>query len=157
MKRMKKSTGVVIFIIFLAIIVSLGYYAFTILKSTGIGKDRNLKLGLDLAGGVSITYGAVGETPTAEQMSDTIYKLQQRIENDLGEEAKTTEANVYQVGLDRIAVEIPGVQDANKVLEELGTPGKLYFIKHKYSSGNENYSYNSTTGNYELNKTIEEI
>ena len=157
MKRMKKSTGVVIFIIFLAIIVSLGYYTFTILKSTGIGKDRNLKLGLDLAGGVSITYGAVGETPTAEQMSDTIYKLQQRIENDLGEEAKTTEANVYQVGLDRIAVEIPGVQDANKVLEELGTPGKLYFIKHKDSSGNENYSYDSTTQSYVLNKTIDEI
>ena len=67
MKRMKKSTGVVIFIIFLAIIVSLGYYAFTILKSTGIGKDRNLKLGLDLAGGVSITYGVVGDTTSGKR------------------------------------------------------------------------------------------
>ncbi len=157
MKRMKKRTGVIVLVVFLAVLVALGYYSLSILKSTGMGKDRNLKLGLDLAGGVSITYEVVGETPSAEDMKDTIYKLQKRIESDLGEDTKTTEASVYQVGDNRITVEIPGVSDANAILEELGTPGKLYFIKHKDSDGNENYSYDSSKGEYVLNKTIDEL
>ena len=41
----------------------------------------DIKVGLDLAGGVSITYQAVDENPTSEEMSDTIYKLQQRVQN----------------------------------------------------------------------------
>lgn len=157
MKRMKKRTGVIVLVVFLAVLVALGYYSLSILKSMGMGKDRNLKLGLDLAGGVSITYEVVGETPSAEDMKDTIYKLQKRIESDLGEDTKTTEASVYQVGDNRITVEIPGVSDANAILEELGTPGKLYFIKHKDSDGNENYSYDSSKGEYVLNKTIDEL
>ena len=36
-----------------------------------------------------------------------------------------TEAEVYQVGDNRISVEIPGVTDANEILAELGTPGTL--------------------------------
>ena len=104
MKRMKKRTGVIVLVVFLAVLVALGYYSLSILKSTGMGKDRNLKLGLDLAGGVSITYEVVGETPSAEDMKDTIYKLQKRIESDLGEDTKTTEASVYQVGDNRITV-----------------------------------------------------
>ena len=59
--------------------------------------------------------------PSAEDMSDTIYKLQKRVES------YSTEASVYQVGDDRIAVEIPGVTDASKILEELGNPGSLEF------------------------------
>ena len=151
MKRTSKKKGIIVFIVFLAILGLLGYYAVTILMSTGVGKNRNIKLGLDLAGGVSITYQVVGDTPTEEQMSDTIYKLQQRIENDLGSESTTTEANVYKVGDNRITVEIPGVTDANAILDELGTPGALCFISQTDSAGNENYSYDSTTGSYKLN------
>ena len=82
---------------------------------------RNIKLGLDLAGGVSITYQVEDENPTAEQMSDTIYKLQLRVEQ------YSTEASVYQEGDDRISIEIPGVTDANQILDELGKPGSLEF------------------------------
>lgn len=86
------------------------------------GAAKNIKLGLDLAGGVSITYQAVGEEePSSEDMKDTIYKLQKRVE------AYSTEAEVYQEGADRINIEIPGVSDANKILEELGKPGSLEF------------------------------
>ena len=86
------------------------------------GAAKNIKLGLDLAGGVSITYEAVGEEePTAEDMADTIYKLQKRVE------AYSTEAEVYQEGSNRINIEIPGVSDANSILEELGKPGSLQF------------------------------
>ena len=81
----------------------------------------DIKLGLDLAGGVSITYQAVDENPTSEEMSDTIYKLQQRVQN------YSTEAVVYQEGSDRINIDIPGVSDANAILEELGKPGSLIF------------------------------
>lgn len=83
---------------------------------------NEIKLGLDLDGGVSITYQAVKENPTAEEMSDTIYKLQQRVEG------YSNEAQVYQEGDNRINVDIPGVSDANAILEELGKPGSLYFM-----------------------------
>ena len=81
----------------------------------------DIKLGLDLAGGVSITYQAVEEEPGQEEMSDTIYKLQQRVQN------YSTEAEVYQEGNNRINIDIPGVSDANAILEELGKPGSLIF------------------------------
>ena len=83
---------------------------------------NDIKLGLDLAGGVSITYQAKEENPSAEDMSDTIYKLQQRFQN------YSTEAEVYQEGSNRINVDIPGVSDANAILEELGKPGSLIFV-----------------------------
>jgi len=117
-------------------------------------KADSLKLGLDLAGGVSITYEAVGDTPTDEQMNDTILKLQQRIENDLGEESSTTEANVYRVGDNRITVEIPGVTDANALLEELGTPGTLYFISQYDADGNPNYTINGYDENGDIDGTL---
>lgn len=50
-------------------------------------------------------------------MSDTIYKLQKRVEQ------YSTEAQVYQEGSDRITVEIPGVTDADTILNDLGKPG----------------------------------
>ncbi len=157
MKRMKKGAATVWLIILLAVIVGLGYISYGVISNTVKDKDGGLKLGLDLAGGVSITYEATGETPTQEQMDDTITKIQQRIENDLGAESSTTEASVYQVGDDRITVEIPGVSDANALLEELGTPGQLYFIAHYDADGNENYSYSSTTYTYELNYDIDTL
>lgn len=88
----------------------------------GYGYMDDIKLGLDLAGGVSITYQAKEENPSAEDMKDTIYKLQQRVQN------YSTEAEVYQEGNDRINIDIPGVSDANAILAELGKPGSLVFM-----------------------------
>ncbi len=118
---MKKSKAAVILAVIIAAFAGLAYYASIILSSTGIGEDMSIPLGLDLSGGVSITYQVVDENPSAEDMSDTIYKLQKRVDS------YSTEASVYQVGDDRITVEIPGVQDANEILEELGNPGSLEF------------------------------
>ena len=117
------------------------------------GSAKNIKLGLDLAGGVSITYQTKDKNPSKTDMADTIYKLQKRVEQ------YSTEASVYQESSNRITIEIPGVTDANKVLEELGSPGELYFISQKGSDGNDNYSFNSETGKYELaeGKTIESL
>ena len=82
---------------------------------------KNIKLGLDLNGGVSITYQTVEENPTAEQMSDTVYKLQMKAQS------YSTEAQVYQEGKNRINIDIPGATDANEILAELGEPGTLQF------------------------------
>ena len=110
---MKKSKAAVILAVILAAFVGLAYYASIILSSTGIGEDMSIPLGLDLSGGVSITYQVVDENPSAEDMSDTIYKLQKRVDS------YSTEASVFQVGDDRITVEIPGVQDANQILLDI--------------------------------------
>ncbi|MCM1146139.1 MAG: protein translocase subunit SecD, partial [Lachnoclostridium sp.] len=98
------------------------------------------------------------EEPDKEDMSDTIYKLQQRVQN------YSTEAQVYQEGSNRINIEIPGVTDANAILEELGQPGTLYFISQTDSAGNENYTAGygiDADGNLipvrQLNKTIDEL
>lgn len=118
---MNRNKGAAILLLILAILAGMSWYAGTIISTVGIGESRNIKLGLDLAGGVSITYQTVEDNPTEEQMNDTIYKLQKRVE------AYSTEAMVYQEGNNRINIEIPGAKDANAILEELGKPGSLEF------------------------------
>lgn len=119
--KMNKKKGIISLILMAVVIIFLGFTTAVGFGKTGTGAMRNIKLGLDLAGGVSITYQVEDENPTAEQMSDTIYKLQLRVEQ------YSTEASVYQEGDDRISIEIPGVTDANQILDELGKPGSLEF------------------------------
>ena len=119
--KMNKKKGIISLILMAVVIIFLGFTTAVGFGKTGTGAMRNIKLGLDLAGGVSITYQVEDENPTAEQMSDTIYKLQLRVEQ------YSTEASVYQEGDDRISIEIPGVTDANQILDDLGKPGSLEF------------------------------
>ena len=147
---MKKSKGIISLILTVVLIALLGFTTVVGFGKGQTGAAKNIKLGLDLEGGVSITYQVKGETPSAEDMSDTIYKLQKRVEQ------YSTEATVYQEGDDRISIEIPGVTDANEILSELGQPGSLYFIKEKDSDGNPNYGLDSS-GNYVLAKSIDEL
>jgi SecD/SecF fusion protein len=150
---MKKSKSIITLVLTLLVTVALGYVAIFGIGTEKAGSASGIKQGLDLAGGVSITYQVVGdEKPSSEDMSDTIYKLQKRVET------YSTEAQVYQEGDDRINIEIPGVSDANSILEDLGRPGALYFIAQTDADGNANYSYTGTTeSGYSLNKTIDEM
>ena len=149
---MKKRNAIIALILMLAIMIGLGYTAIVGLGSDKSGSISNIHLGLDLAGGVSITYQVAGEqTPTSEDMDDTVYKLQKRVEQ------YSTEAQVYREGTDRINIEIPGVSDANKILEELGRPGSLYFIRETDDNGDANYAISTTTYSYALTKTIAEL
>ncbi|MGN0349909.1 MAG: protein translocase subunit SecD [Roseburia sp.] len=118
---MKKGKAVGILVAILAALVGLIWYASHILSSTNAGGEMAIPLGLDLSGGVSITYQVLDEEPSLEDVEDTLYKLQRRVEG------YSTEATVYQVGDNRIAVEIPGISDAGVILEELGNPGSLEF------------------------------
>lgn len=131
---MKKSKAVVVMLVLVFLLVFFGYTAVNGVGSEASGSASDIKLGLDLAGGVSITYQVVGEEePDAADMADTIYKLQKRVET------YSTESVVYQEGTDRINIEIPGVSDANAILEELGKPGSLFFISETDPEGNFNY------------------
>ncbi len=126
---MKKRNAVIYLIVLVLVMCGLGYMAVFGVGADKSGAASSIDLGLDLAGGVSITYQVVGdEAPSAADMADTIYKLQMRVDN------YSTEAQVYQEGSDRINIEIPGVSDANAILEELGKPGSLAFYD---KDGNE--------------------
>lgn len=120
---MTKKKGIISLLILLALFAGGIYTTIFGLDANKAGSASQIKQGLDLAGGVSITYQVVGdEDPSKEDMADTIYKLQKRVEK------YSTEALVYQEGGNRINIEIPGVSDANAVLEELGKPGSLVFL-----------------------------
>lgn len=125
---MKKSSGVIRLI--LAFVV-MGFVLFTAIvgwEKEQSGSIYDIKLGLDLAGGVSITYEAVTENPSKQDMEDTKYRIQKRVESF------STEAEVYMEGENRIVVDIPGETDAQAVLEQLGKPGTLSFcVDSKYA------------------------
>nr|WP_318683367.1 protein translocase subunit SecD [uncultured Acetatifactor sp.] len=156
---MKKSKAIVILLCVLLLLAGVSYVDIYGIDREGTASASDIKLGLDLAGGVSITYQVVGEEePDSTDMADTIAKLQQRVEN------YSTEAIVYQEGTDRINIEIPGVNDANAILEELGKPGSLYFISETNSEGHANYSLQPVTDEngdevyeYVLNESLEEL
>ena len=109
---MKKSRAVISLLLVAAI---SGLMAYTVLIGFGKGHRgsyHNIKKGLDLAGGASITYQAVGEEPPSqEDLNDTKYKLQRRVDQ------YSTEAQVYTEGTDRLNIEIPGISE----LEVFGT------------------------------------
>ena len=153
---MKKNKAIITLLVFVLLLGVFGYTSAVGLGAEGSGSAASINLGLDLEGGVSITYQVVGdEKPDKDDMADTIYKLQQRVEN------YSTEAVVYQEGEDRINIEIPGVSDANTILEDLGKPGALYFISQYDSEGNLNYQAVGTDENgklvYALYNTIEAL
>ena len=158
-KNMTKSKAIVILIVMMLALAGITYVDIAGVDASGRGSASDIKLGLDLAGGVSITYQVVGEEePSSTDMADTISKLQQRVWN------YSTEAVVYQEGTDRINIEIPGVSDANAILQDLGRPGALYFIKQTGSDGVDNYSSQlvmQADGSYgyehHLNRSLEEI
>ncbi len=153
---MRKNKAIATILLIVALLIGFGTYAMQVLQATTEKGDNSIILGLDLSGGVSITYQIMTDNPSQTDINDTIAKLEERAEN------YSTEYAVYQVGDDRITVEIPGVFDANAVLEELGSPGTLYFILEENEQGKANYSYDENSEekvpyvlNYELEELIE--
>ena len=156
---MKKSNAIITLLVFLAVLAGVTFIDVKGIDGNGKVAASDITLGLDLAGGVSITYEVVGdEEPSATDLADTKRKLEERVYT------YSNEAQVYLEGNNRINVEIPGVTDANAILEELGNPGTLYFLAQKGSDGNNNYSQTivqDADGNasltYVLNRSIDEI
>ncbi len=121
MKLYSKRRGAISLVIFALLFAFILYTAIRGFGYEYSGSISDIKLGLDLRGGVSITYQAVGEDPDQQDMDDTVRKMQDRAYS------YSTEAQVYQEGSNRVTIDIPGETDANKVLQELGTPGTLLF------------------------------
>ena len=129
------------YIVVIALLAAVALGAF----GNKVGSARGIKRGLDLAGGVSITYETVKSKPTATEMADTIEKMRLRAE------IFSTESEVYQEGLNRVVVDIPDVKDADAVLKQLGSAGSIQFIPV------EGNITRQADGTYKLNKSIEEL
>ncbi len=132
MKNIKK--GLLHLAIILAVVALFTVAIFIGLGRQHKGSAKNILLGLDLAGGVSITYETVRDDCTPEEISDTVYKLQKRAES------YNTESQVYKEGENRINVDIPNAENPREALEKMGTAGSLYFISDDvYKEASEKY------------------
>ena len=132
------------------VIVGLGVYAYIGEVNDKVPGVSDIGLGLDLDGGLSITYETEETAPDAEKLAMTIYRMQQRVEN------YSTEAQVYQRGENRICVDIPGVDNAEEILEELGDSGNVYFIMGMGESEVANLTI-TEDGEFELARSMDEI
>lgn len=132
MKKTKRNAVLVI----IAFLLILGVAIYTaIFGVADRGKVEYIKLGLDLKGGLSVTYEIQEDDYSDKDLEDTKYKIEQRVE------AYTNEYSVYEDGDKKITSEIPGVTNADEILNALNIEGKLEFLDPdnytKWSQGQE--------------------
>lgn len=132
MKKTKRNAVLVI----IAFLLILGVAIYTaIFGVADRGKVEYIKLGLDLKGGLSVTYEIQEDDYSDKDLEDTKYKIEQRVE------AYTNEYSVYEDGDKKITAEIPGVTNADEILNALNIEGKLEFLDPdnytKWSQGKE--------------------
>ena len=123
-----KTKSIMYLLIFFLLLAGGIYMAVAGVGESESGKMTNIPLGLDLQGGLSVTYEIQNEKPTTDEINATIDKLQRRVDQ------YSSEGEVYQEGDDRITVEIPvdtSKVDAHDILNELGQPGQLLFLDPK--------------------------
>ncbi len=80
------------------------------------------RLGLDLAGGVSVVYTAEGHHVSQSDLDETVNILNLRV-NGLG----VSGAQVQTTGKNQISVSIPGVTNAQQVLDQIGQTARMFF------------------------------
>ncbi|MBE6024941.1 MAG: protein translocase subunit SecD [Cellulosilyticum sp.] len=90
--------------------------------------ERNqIKLGLDLQGGVDIVYEPqLDEGMSEEEIASSMEAAQALIQTRLDSNGYT-EAEVAIEGGTRLRVDIPGVEDPEQAINEIGAAGMLYF------------------------------
>lgn len=153
MKKTKRK-AVINLIIFFLLLAGGIYMAIAGVGKNESGKTANVPLGLDLQGGLSVTYEIQDEKPSKDEIDATVDKLQRRVDE------YSSEGEVYQEGDDRITVEIPlntEKVDAHDVLDQLGQPGQLLFLDSKnYTIWQQNQN-NGTNDAYEAVLTGSDI
>ena len=91
MKKTKRK-AVINLIIFFLLLAGGIYMAIAGVGQNESGKTANVPLGLDLQGGLSVTYEIQDEKPTSDEIKATVDKLQRRVD------AYSSEGEVYQEG-----------------------------------------------------------
>ncbi len=149
---MKKKNGLIIFILALVAVLLgvVAIYGNTLWSRLGY---QNINLGLDLRGGVYVVYESVDYTPTDEEMSSAVSMIQNRLDSN-----QWTEAEVASEGFDRIRVEIPGVEDAETAINEIGQTAHLYFLDEEgnvvVDGANVTDAYKSTSSQNGVSQVV---
>jgi len=118
MKGKSAITLTAIFLVMAALIVVIIF---------GIGSNQhmgivNIRQGLDLQGGVSILYEADIPNPSSEDMAAANNLLRNRLDS-----RGYTEATTAQEGARQIRVDIPGVEEAETAVAQIGATAMLAF------------------------------
>jgi preprotein translocase subunit SecD len=107
------------------VVVLLGVAAYLIFIRQPVAEAT--KLGLDLEGGVSVLlegYQTDGSQVTREEMEQAVEVIRQRVDS-LG----VTEPEIQIQGQDQVAVNIPGITDADRAVEVIGRTAQLGFYE----------------------------
>ena len=97
-----------------------------IAASVAVLNQRDTKLGLDLQGGVQLVYEA---EPTAQQPTVTPAALQRALDimRERVDALGVSEPELLQSGRNQIEVNLPGVENADRAAQQVGSTAQLFF------------------------------
>ncbi len=117
---------------FAVVIVVIAAFVFTSIRGLNLGfteipsATEGIRLGLDLAGGASVTFEARtedGSAPSADEMEVAKTIFRKRLDGK-----GYTEANIQKVGDKRFTIEIPSVTNTDEAVALLGKTAVLEFV-----------------------------
>jgi SecD/SecF fusion protein len=97
-----------------------------VIASALVIASKETKLGLDLQGGLELVYQGQPTGTSTEVSGGDIEKSIEIIEkrtNELG----VSESEIARLGNENITVALPGITDANRAAEQVGSTAQLYF------------------------------
>lgn len=126
-QRAVSASRFILILLCIAFLLSIALIGYDIGEHSmnGIFEEDTIRLGLDLAGGSSLTYQAITDdtgTKLDSGMNSVLQVMRQRLDG-MG----LTEALVYRVGDDKITAEIPSVNDPAEAAKTLMAEAKLTF------------------------------
>ncbi len=157
-----KATSVARFILLLLVIAALmvfaicGVYITDDAQLHGIFEEGTIRLGLDLAGGSSITYQAYNDDGSAVNesgMESVLEVMRNRLDN-----AGYTEALAYLYGDDMLVVELPSVEDpTSEALSFMQTADLKFYINGETTACLTGEDVESATGGMYTDDSTGEI
>ncbi len=122
-----KIKNLLVVILIMLIIAVYGLYTFTGVFNQQALIDK-LKLGLDIKGGVAVVYQGQKGNETEKEFD----KLMSEAKSVLGRRVDSiglTEPVIVREGKDRIRIELPGVDNVNEAVENIGKTAILAFYQ----------------------------
>lgn len=118
-----KGKGIAGLILMAVVAVVVSFVARTGIGANGKLGINGINLGLDLSGGVSIVYQADKDDVSEDEMATTVAIIQNRLDRQ-----GWTEGEASIQGENRVRVEIPGIENAEEAVKELGQTSQLAFV-----------------------------